>query len=63
MFLNDNYVGGEFYFPKHNIRFKPKSGSMIIFPKSNTYEWNIEPITQGVGYTAALIGLSEANMV
>jgi len=30
--LNDDYDGGEFFFPYHNIRLKMKKGSVIIFP-------------------------------
>lgn len=63
VFLNDNYVGGEFSFPKQNVRFKPRTGSMLVFPKSSDFEWAIEPIKQGVAYRASVIGLSEAAMV
>lgn len=63
IFLNDNYIGGEFSFPLQNIKFKPKSGSMLVFPKSDTFKWALDPIKQGVAYRASVIGLSEAAMV
>lgn len=35
--LNDNYEGGEFYFPNQNIKHKLKKGSVIIFPPYYTH--------------------------
>lgn len=29
IYLNDNYEGGEIYYPKKNIQYKPKAGSLI----------------------------------
>jgi hypothetical protein len=63
VFLNDNYVGGDFSFPKQNIKFKPRAGSMLVFPKSDTFEWYLDPIKQGIAYRAAINGFSEAAMV
>ena len=31
-YLNDNYEGGEIYFPNLDFEYKPVKGSMIIFP-------------------------------
>ena len=51
--LNDNYDGGEFHFPYHDIYLKMKKGSVIIFPpywthphevssvENNTYRYTI----------------------
>lgn len=30
-YLNDDFVGGETYFPKHNVNIKPKQGSFLYF--------------------------------
>lgn len=30
-YLNDNFVGGETYFPKHNVNVVPKAGSFLYF--------------------------------
>ena len=30
-YLNDNFVGGETYFPKHNVNIVPKKGSFLYF--------------------------------
>jgi len=35
--LNDDYEGGELYFPKHNLNLKLKAGSAIVFPSNFCY--------------------------
>jgi hypothetical protein len=32
IYLNDNYSGGELYFPEHNLTVKPEKGMLIAFP-------------------------------
>ena len=49
MFLNDDYEGGELYFPNNNLTIKPKKNQLIIFPTmSRNYE--ILDITSGSQY-------------
>lgn len=37
IYLNDNYDGGELYFPFHNLMIKPEPGMLISFPGNH---WN-----------------------
>jgi hypothetical protein len=37
VYLNDDYEGGELYFPNHDIRLKPKSGSIAMYPSGDPY--------------------------
>lgn len=32
IYLNDDYVGGELFFPYHNLKIKPEMGMLISFP-------------------------------
>lgn len=32
LYLNDDYDGGELYFPYHNIKIKPEPGMLVSFP-------------------------------
>lgn len=32
LFLNDDYEGGEYYFKDQDAEFKPKAGSIVLFP-------------------------------
>jgi predicted 2-oxoglutarate/Fe(II)-dependent dioxygenase YbiX len=43
--LNDNYHGGEFYFPYHEIHHKMKKGSIIIFPPYWTHPHEVSTVT------------------
>lgn len=50
LYLNDNYEGGELYFPKFDIKIKPKAGSIIIFPSVDPYFHESLLIESGVKY-------------
>jgi hypothetical protein len=49
--LNDDYEGGEMYFPKQDIVFKPAANTLIFFPGHSEYEYGIMPIRKGVRHT------------
>ena len=50
-YLNDDFEGGELYFPELNYGFKPKMGSVVLFPGNLHYVHGVAPITSGVRYT------------
>jgi predicted 2-oxoglutarate/Fe(II)-dependent dioxygenase YbiX len=52
IYLNDDYQGGEIYFPEHNIDFKPKAGTLVFFPSNNMYVHGVREIKSGIRYTA-----------
>jgi hypothetical protein len=37
IYINDNYEGGELYFPDRNINIKPKPRMLIMFPGNDNY--------------------------
>jgi hypothetical protein len=37
IYINDNYDGGELYFPDRNINIKPKPRTLIMFPGNDNY--------------------------
>ena len=50
--LNDNYEGGEFYFPKQDYRVKLKKGDIICFPPYYTHPHMVEaPLNRTYRYT------------
>lgn len=49
-YLNDNYEGGEIYFPYLDIKIKPKSGSVVFFPSNYIYVHEVMPMVSGVRY-------------
>lgn len=52
-YLNDDYEGGELYFPNQDITIKPKAGSLVMFPSQMPYVHEVKPVTNGVRYMVA----------
>lgn len=50
-YLNDDYEGGELYFPDQDIKFKPKAGAAYFFPGDMNYIHGVTTITSGIRYT------------
>lgn len=48
---NDNYVGGELWFPKLDIKIKPKAGDLYIFPSTYIYSHVAMPVEDGTKYS------------
>jgi hypothetical protein len=34
IYINDDYTGGELFFPTQNLTYKPELGSLVIFPSN-----------------------------
>lgn len=52
IYLNDNYEGGELYFPILDIKIKPKAGDVILFPSTYIYLHGAANVVSGVKYSA-----------
>lgn len=50
-YLNEDYEGGELYFPLQGIKFKPKRGSAYFFPGDMNYVHGVTEIKSGIRYT------------
>lgn len=50
-YLNDDYEGGELYFPLQNVQFKPKKGAAYFFPGDKNYIHGVTEIKNGIRYT------------
>ena len=51
LYLNDDYEGGELYFTQHNIKIKPKAGSIITFPGDHTNIHGVSEVLNNTRYT------------
>lgn len=51
-YLNDDYDGGELFFPLQNIKFKPKPRAAYCFPGDKNYIHGVTRISDGCRYTA-----------
>jgi hypothetical protein len=51
LYLNNNYEGGNLYFPDHSIDFKPPAYSFVTFPGGIENIHGVREITEGTRYT------------
>jgi len=47
LYLNDDYIDGELFFPNNGLEFKPKPGSMLIFPGTAEYNHGVKHVGPG----------------
>ena len=47
IYINDNYVDGELFFPNLDIQLRPKPGTMLFFPGSEEYEHGVKHVGDG----------------
>jgi len=50
-FLNDDFTGGELFFPNLDLLIKPEAGTLICFPSDHNYIHGVKPVTAGRRYT------------
>jgi len=51
-YFNDDYDGGELFFPMQGIEFKPNAGSAYFFPGDKNYVHGVRPVLSGNRYTS-----------
>lgn len=49
-YLNEDYEGGELWFPKLNFRYYPAAGDLVVFPSGIPYEHGAMPVISGTKY-------------
>jgi len=52
-YLNDDYEGGEIWFPNFDISIKPKPNTMIFFPGDLKHLHGVRNVDKGVRHTMA----------
>lgn len=50
LYLNDNYQGGEIYFPQQELLYNPEAGDLLIFPSNFCFPHCSTEIKQGTKY-------------
>lgn len=55
VYLNDDYEGGELYFPQHdNYAIKPEPGTLVCFKGDDENLHGVKEITEGTRYTLSM---------
>ena len=52
LYINDDYEGGELFFPAYGMCIKPKSGTLVFFPSSDMYAHGVTEVISGIRYTS-----------
>jgi len=50
-YLNDDYEGGELWFPNLNFNYYPTAGDIVVFPSGAPFTHEAKPVKQGVKYS------------
>lgn len=58
-YVNDNYEGGELYFPRFDLTLKPKKGDVMVFPSTYIYEHASQDMISGTKY--AIVVMTDYN--
>lgn len=61
-YINDDYEGGELYFPNQGIQFKPKRGSAYFFPGDMNYIHGVTEIKSGMRYVCPFFWTIERHL-
>jgi predicted 2-oxoglutarate/Fe(II)-dependent dioxygenase YbiX len=56
VYLNDDYEGGDIWFPRmDNLSIKPKVGDIVIFPSTYIYEHASQEMISGTKYSVVIM--------
>jgi 2OG-Fe(II) oxygenase superfamily len=53
LYLNDDYEGGETFYPGHLMRMRPKAGTLVLFGAGEDYVHGVTKVRRGLRYTYA----------
>lgn len=55
VYLNDDYEGGEIWFPRFGLTHKPKAGDVVVFPSTYIYEHASQDMISGTKYSVVIM--------
>lgn len=55
VYLNEDYEGGEIWFPRFDLSHKPKTGDIVVFPSTYVYEHASQDMISGTKYSVVIM--------
>jgi hypothetical protein len=55
VYLNDDYEGGEIWFPRFGLSHKPETGDIVVFPSTYVYEHASQDMISGTKYSVVIM--------
>lgn len=53
IYLNDNYSGGQTYYPQHEVEVNPKAGMLALHPGDTNHYHGVKKVSDSIRYTIA----------
>jgi hypothetical protein len=50
LYLNDNFEGGEVYYPNLNIEIKPIANALVMHPANQIHRHGVKEVSSGIRY-------------
>jgi hypothetical protein len=54
IYLNDDFEGGEIFYPKLDLEIRPNPGMMVIHPAGLEYLHGVKKVTEGIRHTISV---------
>lgn len=51
IYINDDFEGGELYFPNLDYRYKSRAGDLVLFPVDDIHTHGVSIISSGIRYS------------
>ncbi len=61
IYINDNFDGGEIFYPNFNISYKPVRGSLICHPGTSEYKHGVKTVSKNNRHILASYGLKTVD--
>lgn len=55
VYLNDDYEGGEIWFPRFDLSHKARAGDIVVFPSTYVYEHASQDMISGTKYSVVIM--------
>jgi len=62
IYINDDYKGGEIYFPQHDIEIKPSAGDAVFFPGDRFYLHGVKELKEGLRFTIPIFWTAKEKL-